>query len=263
MCTSCSFDSSHCPDNLTPYRCANSSAKRPLPVFFTACTTVSQVRGRSPVPLLSWASQFSTRCNIHAPTCDLLSPSMLSMIAGSTCRYVPNSLHLASGSCFRAPITSECQVKNGEVSMMHSTQRVRPWLWHIYVSDNAPTPYSGRLNINCLQRTEGKRTYWVLQPGSGYCFTSVTDNIVGDMLSYKPTQIAYKHMYIHRFGDLDTWLMNVEAIHGWEVSIKITYWLICDDRICVVICDVPIGVGALYNLNYDTVRVYVQCTHLL
>ena len=107
-----------------------------------------------------------------------------------------------------------------------------------YVLDNAPTPYSGRLNIaNIAQRERG--LIWVLQPGSGYCFTSVTDNIVGDMLSYKPTQIAYKHMYIH-LGDLDTRVLNVEAIHGWEVDIIISCWLIGD---------VAIGVGALYNLS--------------
>ena len=104
MCTSCMFDSSHCPDSCTPYHCANFSAKRRLPVFFTACTTVFQVRGKSPVPL-SLASHFSTSCNIRSPTFELL-VAMLSMKSGSMCRYVPNSLHRASKSWLRALITS-------------------------------------------------------------------------------------------------------------------------------------------------------------
>ena len=69
-CTSCMSDSSHCPDSCTPCRCANCSANCPLPVCFTACTTVPQVRGKSPVPL-SWPSHFSTSCNIRSPTFDL------------------------------------------------------------------------------------------------------------------------------------------------------------------------------------------------
>ena len=96
MCTSCMFDSSHCSDSCTPYHCANFSAKHRLPVFFTACTTVFQVRGNSPVPF-SWASHFSTNCNIRSPTFELL-VAMLSMKAGSMCRNVPNSLHRASKS---------------------------------------------------------------------------------------------------------------------------------------------------------------------
>ena len=142
---------SHCQDSCTPCRCVNCSASSPFPESFTACTTVFQVRERSPVPL-SWASHFSTSCNIHAPTSDWLPLSMLFMMGGFTHRCVPNSLHWASKSWFRALITSECQMKNGEGSMMHSTQRVAS-MTMTYVSDNAPNPYSGRLNIdNSTQR---------------------------------------------------------------------------------------------------------------
>ena len=103
-CTSCMFDSSHCPDSCTPCRCANCSANCPLSVCFTACTTVPQVRGKSPVPL-SWPSHFSTSCNIRSPTFELL-VAMLSKMTRSMCRNVPNFLHWTSKSSFRAPITS-------------------------------------------------------------------------------------------------------------------------------------------------------------
>ena len=46
----CMAASSHCPCSYTPCCSANCSARSPLPVCFTACTTVCHVRGRSPVP---------------------------------------------------------------------------------------------------------------------------------------------------------------------------------------------------------------------
>ena len=114
--TSCMFDSSHCSDSCTPCRSANCCARSPLPVSFTACTTVFQVRGRSPVPSL-WHNQFSTSCNIRAPTSglSLLIPSMM---AGSTYRNVPNSLHWASSWWSRALITST----NKELTLHYNRQ---------------------------------------------------------------------------------------------------------------------------------------------
>ena len=108
LSTSCVFDSSHCPDNCTPCCSANCCARSPFPVSFTACTTVFQVRGNLPVPSL-WHNQLSTSCNIHAPTFDP-SSLILSIMAGSTCRNVPNSLHWASSWWFRALITSTWQI---------------------------------------------------------------------------------------------------------------------------------------------------------
>ena len=105
------FDSSHW--HRIPCCSANCSARGPFPISFTAWTTVFQVRGRSPVSFSRY-SHFSTSCNIHAPTFDL-SFSILSMTAGSTRRCVPNFLHSASRSCFRASITSTWKEKKSTV----------------------------------------------------------------------------------------------------------------------------------------------------
>ena len=110
MCTSCMFDSSHCQDSCTPNCCANFCTRGLFPMLFTACTTVSQVRGRSPVPL-SWASHFSTSCNIRSLSFDLFF-SIPSKMADSTCKCVPKSLQWASRVWFRASITSTGQVKS-------------------------------------------------------------------------------------------------------------------------------------------------------
>ena len=91
MCTLCMFDSSHCPDGCTPYCCANFCTRGLFPMLFTAWTTVFQVRGRSPVPF-SWASHFSTSCNIRSFSFDL-SFAIPSKMADSTRKCVPKSLH--------------------------------------------------------------------------------------------------------------------------------------------------------------------------
>ena len=103
------FDSSHCPDSYTSWHCANFCARDLSPAFFTACTTVFQVRGKSPVPL-SWISHFSTSCNIRSLSFDLFF-SIPSKMADSTRKCVPNSLHWASRMWFRASITSTGQAK--------------------------------------------------------------------------------------------------------------------------------------------------------
>ena len=87
------------------YCSASCCARDPAPMSRTACTTVVQVRGRSPVPSL-WHTQSSTSCNIHAPTF-VLSLSIPSMMAGCTCRNVPNALQSASSWWVRARITSK------------------------------------------------------------------------------------------------------------------------------------------------------------
>ena len=109
VCTLCMFDSSDCPDSYTPYCCANFCTRGLFPMLFTAWTTVFQVRGRSPVPF-SWASHFSTSCNIRSFSFDL-SFSIPSKMADSTRKCVPKSLHWASRVWFRASITSAGQVK--------------------------------------------------------------------------------------------------------------------------------------------------------
>ena len=94
-CLLCMSDSSHRPGSCyTPCCSANCSARSPLPVCFTACTTVCHVRGRSPVPL-SWPSHLSSSCKKQVFTSKLflLIPSMTE---GFTYRYVPNDLHWAS-----------------------------------------------------------------------------------------------------------------------------------------------------------------------
>ena len=78
-------------------------------ISFTACTTVFLVRGSSPVPSLLH-TQSSTSCNIQSSASDL-SSFILSMMAGSTYKNVPNLLHLASSFPSRALITSTRHMK--------------------------------------------------------------------------------------------------------------------------------------------------------
>ena len=101
---SCILDSSHCP------HCSFNCSGRGIFIFVTACTTVFQVRGRSPVPSLLH-TQSSTSCNIQSSTSDL-SSFILSMMAGSTCKNVPNLLHLESSFPSRALITSTWHMKS-------------------------------------------------------------------------------------------------------------------------------------------------------
>ena len=98
------LDSSHCP------RCSSNCCGRGTFMSFTACTTVCQVRGSSPVPSFLH-TQSSTSCNIQSSTSDL-SSFILSMMAGSTCRNVPNLLHLESSFPSRALITSTWHMKS-------------------------------------------------------------------------------------------------------------------------------------------------------
>ena len=91
-----------------PY-CSSNCGGRGTFMSFTVCTTVCQVRGSSPVPSLLH-TQFSTSCNIQSSTSDL-SSCILSMMAGSTCKNVPNLLHLASSFPSRALITSTWHTK--------------------------------------------------------------------------------------------------------------------------------------------------------
>ena len=101
---SCILDSSHCP------RCSSNCCGRGTFMSFTACTTVCQVRGSSPVPSFLH-TQSSTSCNIQSSTSDL-SSFILSMMAGSTCKNVPNLLHLESSFPSRALITSTWHMKS-------------------------------------------------------------------------------------------------------------------------------------------------------
>ena len=135
-------DSSQCPDvygSCTPCCSANCFARGPFPMLFTACTTVSQVRGRSPVPS-SWPSHFSTSCNIQSPTFTL-SLWMIFMMSGSTCRCVPKSLQRASSWGLRASITSRGQVKNGTIIIYYQSEvdkysiytYIRTYAWESYI----------------------------------------------------------------------------------------------------------------------------------
>ena len=98
------LDSSHCS------YCSLNCGGRGTFISFTACTTVFQVRRSSPVPSLLH-TQSSTSCNIQSSTSDL-SSSILSMMAGSTYKNVPNFLHLASSFPSRALITSTWHMKS-------------------------------------------------------------------------------------------------------------------------------------------------------
>ena len=98
------LNSSHCP------HCSFNCSGRGTFIFVTACTTVFQVRGSSPVPSFLH-NQSSTSFNIQSSTSDL-SFSILSMMAGSTCRNVPNLLHLASSFPSRTSITSTWHMKS-------------------------------------------------------------------------------------------------------------------------------------------------------
>ena len=96
------LDSSQCP------HCSTNCSGRGTFISFTTCTTVCQVRGSSPVPSLLY-TQSSTSCSIQSSTSDL-SSFILFMTAGSTCKNVPNFLHLASNFPSRALITSTVHI---------------------------------------------------------------------------------------------------------------------------------------------------------
>ena len=96
----------HCQcDQFTPYFSATSSAIFGNPVFFTASTIVCHVRGTVPVPS-SLEVHLSSKSSMQSSGLPRLLDSMMSMIFGSTRRWVPKYLHRASSRWLRTSTMS-------------------------------------------------------------------------------------------------------------------------------------------------------------
>ena len=90
----------HC-DRVSPCSCAKFSAMAPNPIFFTASTTVRQVRGRCPVP--AWlVVHLPSRSSMQSSGVPPLFNLMASMVWYSTSRKVPKCCHFASSWWLRA-----------------------------------------------------------------------------------------------------------------------------------------------------------------
>ena len=127
MQTTTRINNKHCDQN---YKCllhpCFDSRHSHHPVFHVALpTTVPGVF--SPFPSLPGrlSSRYEGGHPFHPHGTAIFQPAATYMLP-HLIDYLYLSHHRASRSCFRTSITSECQVKNGEGSMMHSTQRMHP-----------------------------------------------------------------------------------------------------------------------------------------